>query len=285
MTLCPWRVWWLSVWLCLNPAKATVSVMGSLDRHFVVAPGEAAEGEVWFHNTHDRPVIVTASLADYRQLPDRDQWPAAPSHPRSLAPFIRFAPVEQRVPANTRARVAFKIAWPDPAPGGAAEPSLTGTYWAALMIQPQPLESPEAIEEDRALYIRERFQTAVRLAATLPTPATSELVFAQAQWQRADASSGATGQLDLVLTNAGQRLLDLTLDGEWVALSGVSLARHALGRVQIYPGGHRRVRWPLKHPVKRVREGLVVATPTPRMLSAERFGARFVLDGEASIGP
>lgn len=268
-------------------AQASVGVIGQLDRHHVLEPNGTVRGEVWVENTHDEPVVVTAALVDYRQRRHRDQWPAAPSHPRSLAPFIRFQPAEQTVPADSRARVAFVIDLSANV-DGQDPPALSGTYWAALMIRPEPVWAPTATGPGQPLHLRERFQTAVRLSVTLTTPASTELVFAQAQWQRGEqlnASDQAGDVLWLELHNTGQRLLDLDVVGEWVAGQGASLERTALGRVQIYPGGRRRLRWPLHHRPKEVHEALVVATPTERMLTPQRFGARFVFDAEAHPRP
>jgi hypothetical protein len=214
-------------------------------------------------------VVVTAALVDYRQRRHRDQWPAAPSHPRSLVPFIRFQPAEQTVPADSRARVAFVIDLSANV-DGQDPPALSGTYWAALMIRPKPVWAPTATGPGQPLHLRERFQTAVRLSVTLTTPASTELVFAQAQWQRGEqlkASDQAGDVLWLELHNTGQRLLDLDVVGEWVAGQGASLER------------------PLHHRPKEVHEALVVATPTQRMLTPQRFGARFVFDAEAHPRP
>ena len=271
----------------LAPAWAAVSVVGSLDRHFVVEPGGVVRGEIIVENPDNAPVVVTTALRDYRQSRSRDHWPPAPAHARSLAPFVRFEPAEQTIPAKTRARVAFVIDLPEPS-ATRELPPLAGTYWTALMVQPEPILSGRQAGPDNALSIKERFQTAVRLSATLATPAKTALKFASAQWRHAEATSGSdagTGTLELELHNTGQRLLDLTLVGEWVLTQATAVERTPLGRVQIYPGGRRRVAWRVRRPASSLQEALVIATPTERMLSQRRFGARFVVDSEAGVNP
>ena len=270
-------VWLLSV--C--SAEASISVVGSLDHHYTLAPGETFEGYIQVNNSSDEPAIVRVELADYGVTPEGNAYyPKPNSHPRSLAKYIQMMPPEQTIAPLAQGKVGFKVTLPTLTD----LPELAGAYWAVLLVRQSELAEVMTAPTLDEWVIKERFQTAVRITASVRGNGLTQLHYEGARlvWPESKDQTETNHPLfEVDMVNDGAHLLDLELIGELFDRTGESLGRTALGALRIYPGHRRRVEWVLDSAQlsshQPPTELWLMANPRARMIDRKRFGGRFMI--------
>ncbi len=271
---------------------AAISVEGSLDRHFLVAPGQVIQGQIDIHNTLDEPAWVRVEVMDHQvNAAGQPHYPPAPSHDRSLARYIQLMAPEQTLGPRASGRIEFEVKLPTLT----ERPELAGAYWAVVMVKQQAVE--EVMEAPRLgqWTIQERFQTAVRITTELTTHGRS-------QWALTSPMLKLHPKpvFELTVANQAERLVDVQLIGELFSAEGQSLGITELGRLQVYPGHQRRLEWAIHellniadgevdgevggHPKTHNYQAIVIAAPTARMIQQDPVGARFELRWEEGKG-
>ena len=127
---------------------AGVSVVGSLTRETAVNPGERFEGIVLLKNTGQAPESVRIYKTDYLFYADGKTFYDAPgSAPRSSAAWISFTPNRLTIYPTETVSVQYTGRVPD-------DPSLKGTYWNLLMVEPMVMDLEEEQKKPKTLGIK-----------------------------------------------------------------------------------------------------------------------------------
>lgn len=257
------------VGLLSAPAWGSISVLGSLDRQFDLAPGQQAQGRVLVRNHASEPLLVRAYLTDLDPRPGGRGFPEAGSEARSNSDWIVVVPQEQGIDPGQTASFEFIARAPDD------EAAHGGSFWSVMMIQavdPGALQPPPAAADGEVqLSIRHQFRTAVRITthvrgAQAPEPS---LRFTE---RNLVTDNGITA-LRLELENDGEVSLDMMVFAELFDGEGFSLGRYApeIGRVRLLPGG-RSVRQIILHGLPPGQyEALIVADNHDDNVFAARY--------------
>ncbi|OUM99915.1 MAG: hypothetical protein BAA04_13035 [Firmicutes bacterium ZCTH02-B6] len=122
----------------LVPPAEAILINNGLTHVYAVVPGGTYDGELLIANPDTSDVTLLLYLSDYLfDAEDTIEYGDPGSHARSNAPWITIGAERVTVPAGTERAVPFRISVPD-------DPSLTGTYWSLIMVEPLP---PEEFQE------------------------------------------------------------------------------------------------------------------------------------------
>ncbi|MBI2298715.1 MAG: hypothetical protein HYU66_07155 [Armatimonadetes bacterium] len=253
-----------------TPARAGISVVGGLSRESVVRPGARTEGRIVLRNTGSETQQVRVFQTDYRFTCDgRNDYGEPGSTPRSNARWLALTPSQLTVPAGATESAYYTLHVPD-------DPTLTGTYWSIVMVEPIPgqaLEPPRPDEGKAKLGLQSVVRYGIQIVTHIADTGTRALRFVDRQ---------------LVATQAGQRILQMDAEstGErwlvpllWAELydaQGALVGRFEGGKYRIYPGCSVRYRVDLTGVPPGHYKALVVADNGDDHV----FGAQYELDLE-----
>jgi len=124
------------------------------------------------------------------------------------------------------------------------DPSLSGSYWSVLMIQPVPSESPESVEADpneTTVGVITVIRYGFRFITHIGTSGTVQPEFEDVSL----TLSGGVPMLGVDLRNAGSRLLKIEIWAELYDSDGNFVARRDGAAGSLYPASARQYRIPL----------------------------------------
>lgn len=246
---------------------AQVHVVGGLSRRMELTPGAETQGRVIVRNPTDQPQTARVYLTDYQAAADgttRYGDPAKAS--RSNAAWIHLVPQQQEISAEGTASFHYVVRVPE-------DPSLVGSYWSMLMVEPVAVEtlSPPTLERGRArVGVRTLTRIGIHMVTHIQKTGLRDLRFADRQLEQKDGRTF----LRLDLENTGERYLNLSL---WVDLfdsQGVSIGRFDAGRRGLYPGNSARLLVEMTGLPPGLYQAMVVADNSDEHV----FGARYELE-------
>ncbi|MCK9230693.1 MAG: hypothetical protein M0Q23_05175 [Syntrophales bacterium] len=254
----------LLVLLTAAPVVAEISVVGALSRHMVLAPGDEAQGRVIVRNQGTRDRIVRVRLTDYRSRSDgTTRYGEAGRLDRSNAPWVHVVPRERVIPANSSSSFTFIARVPH-------DPSLAGTYWSMLLVEPLPMEvlrPPDEHEGRPRLNIRTTVRTGIHLIIHIRGTGRTDARF---QGQMLEETEGRP-VLRFDLENTGERHLNVAVWTELFDEQGLSIGRFDAPRQALLPGNSSRVRVALPGVPSGAYSALVIADDGRDNV----FGARY----------
>lgn len=122
--------------------------VGLKGHDFTGAPGDVLNGAVIVNSGTDKAIGLTVTSADLVRAPEAvgsyELSTDAGKEPRSMLPWLSYSPDTFDLPAKARMSINYQIKVPN-------DPTLKGTYWAALVVaglptqeelQAQPAPSP-----------------------------------------------------------------------------------------------------------------------------------------------
>ena len=113
-------------------AFAGIHVANNLTEEMSVSPGDHLSKSLIVHNDDQEPVEVKIGQYDYRTLADGSVLFDPPgTQVRSNANWIHLDTTRVRLDKNMEWQIPYTITVPN-------DPSLKGTYWSTLMVEPAP---------------------------------------------------------------------------------------------------------------------------------------------------
>lgn len=209
---------------------ASVSVIGSLTREFIVLPGDKLEGGIILKNNEDKPVEVLVYQVDYLFYADgRNIYGKPGSNPRSNANWITISPKRLIVPPKATVTASFKIQVPK-------EGNLKGTYWSMIMVEPIGEVRIENLESEKG-KVKMAIHTVIRYGIQIIThigdSGEKKLKILD---KKLIKNKDGTYNFQLDLTVDGERALNPKILMELYNSSGELIGKFTSERVRIFPG-------------------------------------------------
>ena len=220
-----------AVFLASDPASAqlptpAITVASDLFEEVDAVPGGVYQGEVLVANTGTTEQEVRVTVQEYTsRLGGINNYSDPAGAARSSAGWLVLPRNVVSIPAGEVKPIPFSVTAP-------AADSLSGTYWAALIVEPvqiAPMDVPDSTQP--GVTVRTRMRYAVHVAVQLPGGA------AEVKLLHAELVDGVEGRfLALDVENAGTRVVRpnawLELYDEAGADGGRLESTHPL----LYPG-------------------------------------------------
>lgn len=258
----------IAILLLILPSSlfSDVSVQGSLTHELELLPGSTHAGVIVLYNSGPETQEVKLYQTDYRsQSPGQNYYEEPGTNPRSNSSWVTFSSQRLTVPAGESFSVPYVLEVP-------LDPSLSGTYWSVLMVEPIPPESPESVTSDPnqvTFGIRTVFRYALRFITHIGTSGTSLLEFVGVGM----SLSEGVPSLDLDVGNVGTRSLKIEIWAELYDGDGKLVARCEGPRATVFPASVRQFRIPLEDVARGAYTALVVMDAGGNHV----FGANFPL--------
>ncbi|KPL00799.1 MAG: hypothetical protein AMJ91_03245 [candidate division Zixibacteria bacterium SM23_73_3] len=226
-----------------DTALAGVSVVGGLTREKALEPGAKFEGTIKLQNTGETTCQVSAYQTDYLFYADGSNVYGEPgSAVRSNADWLTISPKRLTIPPGEEASVYYSGQVPEIKELASIHddvqllesPSLVGTYWSMVMIEPEPETGPESVEGE-AGKVKIGIQTKVRYGIQIVTHIGDTGIRKIRFLDRRLANQEGQITLQLGIENIGERWLSPTV---WVELyddEGIEVGRFEAGKKRIYP--------------------------------------------------
>jgi len=234
-----------------SSAQAAIVVVGPLAYEHELQPGRSVEGTLEVRNPEDQPQEVKFYQTDYRFFADGSTEYGEPGRlPRSNARWITIQPKQAVIPPGERLIVRYTIRVPD-------DPTLKGTYWSLLMVEPVPAGSPESSTPDpkqTKLAVREVMRYAVQIAAHIGSTGRRELKFVQFRL----LEEGGRRRLAVDVENTGERMLNWFFWTDIYDSGGKYLGKFEGGDRRLYPGTAARFKAELPGLEKSSYKALIV---------------------------
>jgi P pilus assembly chaperone PapD len=229
----------LFLFVFVNPAGASVSLLGATVFEKEARPGEIYRGSFEIRNFGKTPAAARIYQTDYRFFYDgRNIFGEPGRDPRSNATWITVSPSQVRVDPGGRAAVKYEIRVPP-------VNSLVGTFWSCIMVEDIGGSTPETLAS-RKNKIQIGLKTVVRYAVQLVThiqgTGTRNLKFLKAELTR----SKNKPILQLDIENDGERALVPALSAEFYDTKGKLVARVKGEKLRLYPATSARMRFKLE---------------------------------------
>jgi len=206
---------------------AAIVVTGSLTKEFEVVSGKSYEGTIDVLNPDQTPQEVKAYQTDYSFSSDGKVVYGDPgSVPRSNTRWITLSPNQVTIPPGKTVTVHFAVDVP-------SDPTMKGTYWSVIMIEPVPEGSAESSRfGPPTMAIQQVFRFAVQVVANVGTTGARQLKFHQVKL----TDEKGKVVLDADVSNTGERWLRGSLWIELYDANGVSVGKFDGGTQRMYPG-------------------------------------------------
>ena len=247
-------------------SEAGVGVIGGLSRKREVKAGETYRGIVIIRNTGEAPQEVKVYQTDYLFFFDgRNLYGEPGKTPRSNANWITFSRSRVTIPPQETVSVYYTAKVPD-------DPSLAGTYWSILMVEPIPESHPQAAAEEGKVKIgiTQLIRYGIQFITHIGDSGSRKIKFLD----RRLIKKGGKRILQIDIENIGERLLTPSVWAELYSEAGLAVGRFKSGRLSIYPGTSVRHRIDLTGLPKGRYKTLVVVDNGDRYV----FGAQYKLE-------
>lgn len=219
--------------LAVPAAAQTVAVRSALTQRHDVAPGASAEGVLVVENMSDAPQRVRVDVLDYvTDVGGRVSFPEPAERPRSSAAWVSLPRPVVTVAPDSTVQIPYSI-------GAPPSDSLTGTYWAILMVQADgdgaALE-PATVGRVR-VRVREVYRYAVHVVAEVGGGAPAvEVLGTEFEGGVSVAESGLVASLRVDLRNNGGLAVRPVLWLDLYAADGTEVGRFDGSAGALYPG-------------------------------------------------
>ncbi len=247
-------------------AEMSLNVVGDLSHVFTLDPGGKARGEILLENQGDSDGEVKVYLQDYLHYADgRNLFQKAGGLPRSNASWISATPNQATIPAKGTLKISYSLAVP-------ADPSLKGTYWSVLVVEPVPktLLTPKAPQDEVNLQVLTVTRFAVQMITTIGRTGATSLRFSDRRLVKEEKHR----LLELDVENAGERLLSPHVWAELFNTQGQPAGQVDGSRHRIYPGCSSRFQLDLSALPPGEYKAVVVADNGDENV----FGANYTLE-------
>ena len=229
------RSWLVIVFLFWSAwsASGQVTVQGPLTHEVELLPGGSHSGIIVLQNTGNRTEEVKLYQTDYRsQSPGQHFYEDPGTSARSNADWISTSPKRFTVPPGERYGISYVMEVP-------GDPSLSGTYWSVLMIEPVPAQSPESYDADpekTSVGIITLLRYAVRFVTHIGTTGTFQPEISGVNLTLVED----TPTLGIDIANIGSRLLAIEIWAELYDPTGNLVARRDGSGASLYPDSSRQ---------------------------------------------
>ncbi|NNE34374.1 MAG: hypothetical protein HKN13_04015, partial [Rhodothermales bacterium] len=238
-----------------SPARAQISVLGSLASDRDVSPGETYSGQITVRNDTKDAAQAKIYQTDYLFYHDGTNYFEEPgTTPRSNAAWVQFNPAVITLEPGESGIVNYVVA----VPSSVGDTLLAGSYWSMLMIEGIAKDSPESTlgDTDRPQFgIRQVTRYGVQIASHIRANSETNIDIAGVEL-RQEALGVPTLQLNI--ENSGNVLI---VPETWVELYDASgtLARRISGQQsRVYPGTSVSQRFKLADTPEGAYDALVV---------------------------
>jgi hypothetical protein len=251
--------------VCLaGTANAQIRVLSNSVQEREVEAGASYAGEIRVRNDGTEPRGVRVYQTDYLFYADGSNSYAQPgSHGRSNAGWITVTPTDVVIPAGQAADITYRVTVP-------ADPSLGGTYWSMVMVEPTAVPTSEPEARQPGLGLRTTIRFGIQIATHVPGEAEHRLRLGNPQVVLDDAGSR---NLQFELVNDGGVAYRPKVSLEVYDRSGGLTASMEAQRGLIYPGTSALQRFEFSElPAGEYQAVVVVDTG-----ALEVFGAQFNL--------
>ena len=222
----------LGCWLPM-PSEAGLSVLGDLSYEKQARPGESYRGAISLMNTGQELLEVKLFQRDYLFYHDgRNLYGDPGRDARSNAAWIDFSPKRLAIPPKQTSQVNYLVNVPN-------EPSLTGTYWSLLMVEPIGKSSPEAVRQEKgkaSFGINVVMNYGIQLVTHMGESGSSDLRILDAKLVRQEGQR----MLQVDLENTGERMLRSLVWTELFSQGGAAAGRFEGQQFRMYPGTSAR---------------------------------------------
>ena len=255
----------LAIAVCHVPAGA-LQVEGSYTRMHTVKPGDIVDGLIVLVNTGASPESVRITRRD-RLSDDRigTRYLEPGEFERSNAPWIEISQDEVLIPAGQQLTLLYRIHVPE-------DQRLSGTYWSALVIEPQAtgVQTRVSGEDGPAILIRQVVRHELMIITQVADTGDRQIEFVDPQLQRGDDGRYI---FHVLIENTGERLLNPKVWLELYDESGRFLGRFERDSRRIFPQAAVRQQFDL---------GVLEPGAYPALLIVDAgdihvFGARYTL--------
>jgi hypothetical protein len=214
------------------PNPGAIIVSGDLTRDFSLQSGGSAEGNLVLHNPGTTPSRARIYQTDYRVDAGEAIYGDAGHAPRSNARWIELGEREPELqPGETRS-IPFKITAP-------ADPTLRGTYWSMIMVEPAFEERPTAPGE---ISVRAVVRYGIQIVAQLgAVPGGIRPALSNQMIERTNGKNF----LRFDLANSGERWLRPRMEVRLFDREGRAVTNLPASHTRIYPGSSTRQRFAL----------------------------------------
>ena len=264
----------LSLFICIaaalwNAPASAVLLEGSFFRLHTVQPGDIVDGMVTLRNISLNPETVRFFVLDRVNDARYGRRYVEPGElERSNAPWIDLGQSEVTIAPGQQFNLVYRIHVP-------ADESLRGTYWSALMIEPQPTEQDVKVEgpesdDSFAVTIRQIIRQEVMLVTNIGTSCARQVSFLEPQLRTSD---DGTLIFEVLVENTGECLLNPNVWLELYDESGRVVGRFQNDQPRIYPGAALRQSFDLGS----LEAGTYLALVIVDEGGEDVFGARYTL--------
>lgn len=213
--------------LCVTLAVcgwAQIGVDGDLSHELLVEPGRLYEGEIKIYNSSEAPTGLAVYQRDYLFFADgRSIYGEPGSVDRSNASWITlFLSPRITLDPGQATSISYKIQVPD-------DPTLVGTYWSIVMIEPKP---PPEVSSEEGLAVRQVIRYAIQIVTHVGDTGKREIEITQVELFHTEEE--AILQIDL--TNVGEQWVRPEVWTELYDEGGAFVGRFDSTRLRIYPG-------------------------------------------------
>ncbi|WP_286953438.1 MULTISPECIES: hypothetical protein [Aminobacterium] len=246
---------------------STVDIEGDLTYRFAVTPGQEIRGQLVIRNNDkEQPVQVAINQSDYLTYADgRNDYGQPGSTSRSNALWMVLTPRQLTIPPSGTAIVNYVIQVPK-------DPSLCGTYWSMIMVEPLDqfmLEPPKGIDSNMAFNVMTIFKYAVQMITDIGNTGIRNIEFADKKL----ISDGSKSVLALDIVNTGERVIRPLVWTELYDEQGNLAGRFEGGQRWIFPECSCRFEIPFQGVKAGEYKALVIADGG----EDEAFGAQYAL--------
>lgn len=244
----------------------SLNIAGDLSHVYTLDPGGRVKARITIENQGDEEGEVKVYLQDYLHYADgRNLFQKPGTIHRSNASWIQVSPNQASIPPKGTLTVEYALSVP-------AEPSLKGTYWSLIVVEPVPkaLLSPKAPEDEVNMNVITVTRFALQVITTLGRTGTASLRFSDRRLVREEKRR----LLELDLENSGERLLSPHVWAELFNDQGQPAGQFDGSRARIYPGGSFRFQLDLSALAPGAYKAVVVADNGDENV----FGANYTLE-------
>ena len=248
-------------------AQPSIGIVNGLTHENKARAGETYETIIFLKNFGDREARIKIYQTDFYFYADGSQYYSEPGKiDRSNAAWITYYPRRNVIPAGETTEIKCVIAVPD-------EPSLVGTYWSMIMIEPVPEAGAEeqTIEKDQVRFgIKQLLRYGIQIISHIGETGTRQIKFLNTEFLKEEGKK----ILQVDVENIGERWLRPVLFVELYDESGQMAGKFEGGKWRIYPGTSVRYRVDLTD----VPAGTYKAMIIVDNLDEHVFGAEYTLD-------
>lgn len=205
-------------------SMAGISVLGGLTHEKTVTPGEGYQGSIVVFNSGERVEEIKVYKTDYLFFRDGTSIYGEPGElPRSNTGWIEFSPSQFRLAPKQKQTVQYRVQV-------TSDPSLRGTYWSVLMVEPVLNASPENMEEQLGIQTIMRY--GIQMITHIGESGDRQIRFVETRLLEEEGKH----TLRVDLENTGERFLRPRVWAEFYDGAGRLVGTYEGKQFRTYPG-------------------------------------------------